>query len=88
MSLKTPPQDETRLVEEPSVLHFTQVEGGGDQMTSIILGALGGCNVTLNFFKITKLEMLEDATAVERFPQRAVLDKTLDKDDFQGIFYH
>lgn len=42
LSLKTPPQEASILVDEPSVLHFTQLGGGGLQRTSMILGALGG----------------------------------------------
>jgi len=52
-------------------------------MTSIISGALGGCKVTLNFFRMTKLEMLEDATVFVRLPDKAVLDIIEETEDFQ-----
>jgi len=58
---------------------------GGFQKTSIILGALGGCILTLNFFKIMKLEMLADATDLVRLPDRLVLEITEDKELFQWI---
>jgi len=47
-------------------------------MTSMILGALGGWRVTLNFFRITKFDMLAEATTLKRFPERAVLDKIVE----------
>jgi len=68
---------------DPSVLHLIQKGGGGCQMTSIISGALGGCKVTLNFFRMTKLEMLEDATVFVRLPDKAVLDIIEETEDFQ-----
>lgn len=42
----------------------------------MILGALGGCKVTMNFLRIIKLEMLADAT---------LLDKLLDNDVLEMI---
>jgi hypothetical protein len=42
------------LLEAPSVLHFNQLKGGGFQSTSLMIGALGGCTETLNFFRIVK----------------------------------
>jgi len=46
---KMPLQAEEWLVEEPSVLHFNQWGIRDLQITSMILGALGGWIVSLNF---------------------------------------
>lgn len=85
-SLKIPPQAAVWSVVDLSVLHFTQNGGGCFHKTSIILGAFGGCKVTSNFFKITKFDKLFEATAVERFPHRAVLDLIMFNELFQWIF--
>jgi len=53
-SLKIPPQDEAIVLEDPSVLHLIHPARGGDQMTSIMLGALAGWTLTLNFLSIIK----------------------------------
>jgi hypothetical protein len=45
--------------EVPSVLHLHQPCRGGDQMTSIIMGAFGGWITTLKNFRISKSEMVE-----------------------------
>jgi hypothetical protein len=38
--LNNPPQEEEELVEAPSVLHFTQLDKGGCQTTSLIVVGL------------------------------------------------
>jgi len=38
--------------DAPSVLHLIQVWIGGDKITSLIKGALGGCTLMLKCFKI------------------------------------
>lgn len=63
------------FVVDPSVLHLIQLKIGGFQITSIIFGALGGCTETLNFFKIMKSNMEEEAVLLVRFPAIEVLDK-------------
>jgi len=80
-----PPHADELLVEDPSLLHLTHRFMGGFHMTSMILGALEGSKVTLNFFRIKKFDMLAEATALERFPERAVLDKIVEMELCQGI---
>lgn len=74
LSLKIHPQEDMFPLVEPSVLHLTQFGEGGCQITSMIFGALGGWRMTLNFFSITKFDMLGDATDFDRFPDSAVLE--------------
>ena len=83
LSLKIPPQEERLPFVDPSVLHLIQKGGGGCQMTSIINGALGECKVTLNFFRITKLEMLADATYFVWFLDNVVFGIIKEMEDFQ-----
>jgi hypothetical protein len=69
------------------VLHLIQEGKGGLQITSLIFGAFGGCKLTLNFLRITKFEMLADATTFDKFPDKQVLAMTLDKELLQGTVF-
>lgn len=60
--LKIPPQEEVVFVAAPSVLHLIQSKMGGCQRTSIIFGAFGGWIDTLNFFKMIKSVIDDEAT--------------------------
>jgi len=56
------------------------------QTISMIWGAFRGWRLTLNFFRITNLEMLVEATNFERLLERAVVEIISARVDFQGIF--
>ena len=72
--LNIPPQEEFVVFEAPSVLHFTQLAMGGCQITSLMTGALGGCMLILNFFKMTR-SLTEELEAFEvLFLDRATLE--------------
>jgi len=85
--LKMPPQAEACAVEDPSVLHFIQWGGWGFQRTSIMFGAFGGWMETLKLLRITKLETLAEATALEILPVKAVFDMIVESELFQWFFF-
>jgi hypothetical protein len=86
LSLNIPPQDEDVLVADPSVLHLIQRKIGGCQTTSIILGAFGGWIQTLNFFKIIKSDIEDEATVLERLLDRETFEMIVEIADLQWIF--
>lgn len=66
-----PPHADVLRVEEPSLLHLIQALIGGDHMTSLIIGALGGLILMLNFFKIMK-SLTDEVDLLEvLFPDKA-----------------
>jgi len=73
--LNIPPQADEEEVADPSVLHFTQLRMGGCQRTSMILGALGGRMLTINFFRIVKSYIDEDALLLVRLPAMFELEE-------------
>lgn len=74
LALKIPPQDEVVLLAEPSVLHLIHWKIRGCHKTSMILGVLGGWMQTLIFLRMVKSWIDEEATALDRLPERDKLE--------------
>lgn len=75
MFMNIPPQDEVWEFDDPSELHLIQVEIGGCQMTSVILGAFAGVQVDIKFLQYQKFR---DATTFVLLPNTDVLEIILD----------
>jgi len=70
-SLKIPPlpAKPVRPDAAPSVLHFIQSKNGGCQITSIVVGGLGGLMLTLKALRSTKSEIEEEDTLLVKLPE-------------------
>jgi len=70
--LKIPPQADVREFDELPILHLIHSKIGGCHMTYMIWGALGGCTLTLNFFRMIKSAIADDATVEDWLPMKAL----------------
>jgi len=73
LSLKMPPQAEEVIVDEPSALHFIQKR----------MGAFGGCIHTLNFLRMMKSDIEDEATVLDRLLERETFEMIVEMVDLQ-----